>query len=166
MTVSDLASQVATLESGLAATESLAKQAGEKADEALAFASAAVAAAPAPGVPLVLRVVCKLCFGENLLAVGSHAGLGAWDVSAGAQLLWTEGDIWTAEAALPLEGRVELKFVVRRGSGSLVWQAGDNLVLETAPSQRTASYEGSYPPGQGRAGPLIVYEAHPPGDVV
>jgi hypothetical protein len=160
--MSELVEQVATLESGLAATEEKARAAGEKADEALAVASAASAAvaAPVPGVALTLRVTCKLCFGESLLAVGSHAGVGSWDVSAALPLVWSTGDVWSADAALPLEGRVELKFVVRRADGSLVWQAGANLVLETTAAARIAVWEGAYPPGQGRSGPLYVYEGH------
>ena len=134
------------------AVESVAAEAKEEVKEE-------VKAKPRPkgkGLPLELKVTCKLCFGESLMAVGSHAGLGAWDCAAAVPLTWSEGECWTGTATVPAEGFVELKFCIRRANGTLVWQAGDNIKVHLTPNERQLPFSGSYPPGLGRPGALNV----------
>jgi hypothetical protein len=116
-----------------------------------------------PGVstaPALLRLTCKLAFGDSLLVCGSHPAVGAWDAAGAAAMTWTEGDVWQAQAALPQEGRLEAKFLVRAADGALTWQAGANLVLEiskgapqrgeaTIPPQRRFAFAGSFGGGAG-----------------
>jgi hypothetical protein len=101
----------------------------------------------------------KLCFGESLFAVGSPPSLGSWNCAGAVPLTWAAGDVWSGSVLLPIEGQLELKFVVRRGDGSLVWQEGANLVLQTAKDERLLSFVGIYPPGSGSSGQLHIVRA-------
>jgi len=69
----------------------------------------------------------------------SHPSLGAWNAAGAAPLTWHDGDLWQAQLALPASGRVELKFVIRSASGALLWQTGENCVLELAPGAATSA---------------------------
>ena len=160
--VDALTKMVAHLEEELVLTRAMATSAvqrAEKAEAALASASGAAPAAHTTSSELAtLRVVCKLHFGEVLLAVGSHPAVGSWDVVGAAPMTWSDGDVWQAVVALPAEARVEMKFVVRRPDGGLVWQQGGNLEAVLAPGalSRALCFEGSYPSAFGGTGPFTV----------
>lgn len=163
LSVDALAKMVARLEEELVLTRAMATSAVHRAEKAeAALASATGSPSPAPPSPAselaTLRVVCKLHFGEVLLAVGSHPAVGSWDVAGAAPLTWSDGDVWQAVVALPAEARVEMKFVVRRPDGGLVWQQGANLEAVLAPGalSRALCFEGSYPSAFGGAGPFTV----------
>lgn len=183
-TVDALTKKVARLEEELQLTRAMATQAvqrAEKAEAALKAAAAAGGGAAAAAAAAssassstsssagsssagssqlaTLRVTCKLHFGEHMLAVGSHPALGAWDVAGAAPLTWSDGDAWQAVVALPAEGRMEMKFVVRKADGSLVWQQGANLEVVLAPAaggSRSLCFDGSYPSAFGGSGPFNV----------
>jgi hypothetical protein len=87
----------------------------------IAAAGAAATSFTVPAQPLA--------FGEHLRLVGSLPELGAWDPEAGLKLDWSDGDNWSAEAALP-PGAVEFKVVVIRGDGSAWWEETENRTLE------------------------------------
>ena len=42
---------------------------------------------------------CK--FGQHLRVVGGCDDLGNWDLKEALTMTWTDGDVWTAELALP-----------------------------------------------------------------
>jgi len=166
--VDALNKKIARLEEELALTRAMATQAvqrAEKAEAALAAAGSGASEAATPAATVsasselaTLRVTCKLHFGEVMLAVGSHPAVGSWDVAGAAAMAWSEGDVWQSVVSLPAEGRLEMKFVVRKADGSLLWQQGFNLEVMLAPgaSNRALCFEGSYPPAFGGNGPFTV----------
>ena len=86
---------------------------------------------------LVFNVVSHLTVGESLIVVGNVAELGGWNVDVGAKMTWTEGDVWTAEVAIPTDSAaVEFKMVrFNEGSGVTTWQEGDNYRAEMRSGQ-------------------------------
>jgi hypothetical protein len=160
--VEALTKMVARLEEELVLTRAMATAAVQRAEKAEAALGSAGGAPPATHTTsselATLRVVCKLHFGEVLLAVGSHPAVGSWDVAGAAPMTWSDGDVWQAVVALPAEARMEMKFVVRRPDGGLVWQQGGNLEAVLAPGalSRALCFEGSYPSAFGGAGPFTV----------
>ena len=86
---------------------------------------------------LVFNVVSHLTVGESLVVVGNVAELGGWNVDVGAKMTWTEGDVWTAEVAIPNDSAaVEFKMVrFNEGSGVTTWQEGDNYRAEMRSGQ-------------------------------
>jgi len=90
-------------------------------------------------VETVQLIACKfqmrkqITFGEELRLVGSHAKLGAWDMSKSLTLTWGEGDVWTTDdIELPVDGVFIYKYaVVPAGQPEQVkqWQQGNNQVL-------------------------------------
>lgn len=75
----------------------------------------------------------QITFGEELRLVGSHAGMGAWDLNKSLTLNWGEGDVWTTDdVELPVDGVFIYKYaVVPAGTPEQVleWQEGNNQVL-------------------------------------
>ena len=75
----------------------------------------------------------QITFGEELRLVGSHAGMGSWDLNKSLTLNWGEGDVWTTEdVELPVDGVFIYKYaVVPAGTPEQVleWQEGNNQVL-------------------------------------
>lgn len=53
-----------------------------------------LAAISSPALPSLSSVN----FGEQLVVVGSHEALGAWDLGRGLAMTWHEGDVWQASA--------------------------------------------------------------------
>jgi hypothetical protein len=84
--------------------------------------------------------------GEDLLVVGSHPAVGAWDVAGAASLVWSPGDLWSCSVSLPAEAQLECKFLIRRPDGALIWQAGENLALTVSPVGRTLAFVGGGSP--------------------
>ena len=162
----DAVKTIARLEEEVLVARQMCQAAVARAEKAeAALAAAGGKPAPASGgstSPLLMKVHLKVAFGDTVLCCGSHGALGAWDAAGAASLAWTEGDIWQAQVALPQEGRLEVKFLVRTAEGGLVWQAGNNLALEVqkgtpggdaVPPQRQLSFSGglSFVNGDRRA---------------
>jgi hypothetical protein len=55
----------------------------------------------AAGTPVKFNLQKKCEFGQKLVVVGSCVQLGAWDVTKGLALKWTDGDVWEVSAELP-----------------------------------------------------------------
>ncbi len=163
----DAAKTIARLEEELTLARQMTQAAvtrAEKAEAALAAAGGQQAPAAGGGggstSPAILKLHVKVAFGDTVLLCGSHASLGAWDVAGAATLSWTEGDVWQAQVALPQEGRLEMKFLVRTADGGLVWQAGSNLAVEVpkgapggdaVPAERSFNFAGTWAVGSSRA---------------
>ena len=164
----DAAKTIARLEEELVLSRQMTQAAvarAEKAEAALAAAGGQQAPAAGGGgggstSPAILKLYCKVAFGDTVLCCGSHGSLGAWDAAGAATLSWTEGDVWQAQVALPQEGRLELKFLVRTADGGLVWQAGNNMAIEVqkgapsgdaVPTERCLNFAGSWAVGSSRA---------------
>ena len=94
-------------------------------------------------VETVQLIKCKfqmrrqMAFGEELRLVGSHASMGAWDMTKSLTLTWGEGDVWTSDdVELPVDGVFIYKYaVVPAGQPEIVteWQQGNNQVLTLTP---------------------------------
>lgn len=54
----------------------------------------------------------QVCFGQQVLLVGSAEGMGGWQLESGLALTWSEGHCWSATVPLPLGADVEFKFVI------------------------------------------------------
>eukprot|EP00929_Paragymnodinium_shiwhaense_P050855 TRINITY_DN25613_c0_g1_i1.p1 TRINITY_DN25613_c0_g1~~TRINITY_DN25613_c0_g1_i1.p1 ORF type:complete len:574 (-),score=91.63 TRINITY_DN25613_c0_g1_i1:474-2195(-) len=81
---------------------------------------------------------------EEMVMVGSHTGLGWWDPSKGARLVWT-GANWATSAGKPVilegsdtgiadGGQLNYKFVRLGGHQGPRWENGRNRVLDCPPS--------------------------------
>ncbi|GFR50578.1 hypothetical protein Agub_g12852 [Astrephomene gubernaculifera] len=78
-------------------------------------------------VPVAISVKYKVEFGESLRLVGNQSFLGNWDPRKGADMSWTEGNIWKADARVPVGTEVNFKVVrVKPDGGEAVWEDGDN----------------------------------------
>jgi hypothetical protein len=164
----DAAKTIARLEEELVLSRQMTQAAvtrAEKAEAALAAAGGQQAPAAGGGgggstSPAILKLYCKVAFGDTVLCCGSHGSLGAWNAAGAATLSWTEGDVWQAQVALPQEGRLEMKFLVRTADGGLVWQAGNNMAVEVhkgapggdaVPTERCLNFAGTWAAGSSRA---------------
>lgn len=72
----------------------------------------------------------KVRYGEKVVLVGGHPSLGNWKVRKGAEMRWSEGDVWSAEVRLSPGDSVEFKCVkVGDDGGNESWEDGQNHVL-------------------------------------
>ncbi|KAF8064654.1 DED1 [Scenedesmus sp. PABB004] len=74
-------------------------------------------------------VRCVTRPGENVLLVGSHPGLGGWDIDHALPLTWTDGHVWRGEVSCTSSDYysyhlIAFKAVLQRRDGRLEWQAG------------------------------------------
>ncbi|GLC50621.1 2,3-dihydroxyphenylpropionate/2, 3-dihydroxicinnamic acid 1,2-dioxygenase [Pleodorina starrii] len=78
-------------------------------------------------VPVTISMKCKVEYGESLRLVGNLPFLGAWDPSKGAQMAWSDGNVWKADAVVPVGAEVDFKVVrAKKDGGEVVWEDGDN----------------------------------------
>lgn len=79
---------------------------------------------------VAVRIKCQRhCeFGEALKVVGANPEVGEWQVEAAPTLEWSEGDVWTVDLKIPAESELTFKFVVDKGNGNVVWEAGGDRV--------------------------------------
>lgn len=87
---------------------------------------------------VTFEVVRHVEYGQTVTLVGNVDSLGNWDPEASVPMLWSEGDVWTAQLALPL-GSLEFKYLVKDADGSLLeWYGGENLVTDIISSDGMA----------------------------
>lgn len=48
-------------------------------------------------IKVLFNLPYRCDFGQNLAIVGSEHQLGAWDVTKGVALRWSDGDVWQGE---------------------------------------------------------------------
>jgi hypothetical protein len=87
-------------------------------------------------------VTKRVRFGQSLRVVGSVPQLGDWDPSRAPELVWSEGDVWTGEVALPPGAEAAYKFVVVGGEADAEWEEGDDRRVTggDAPAVVTADF--------------------------
>lgn len=51
----------------------------------------------------------QLNYGEFHKIVGGHPSLGDWNVDAGPQMGWSEGDTWSTDVQIPAGQQIEFK---------------------------------------------------------
>jgi len=62
-----------------------------------------------PALPADVRVQVRFSipyrcqFGQHVRIVGSAQSLGAWNLENAMPMVWSEGDIWTAEVQFPVK---------------------------------------------------------------
>lgn len=78
-------------------------------------------------VLLKVRLDHQVEFGESVVIIGSCKELGSWKNQT--LLNWSE-DGWICDLELKGDELVEFKFVTVRKDGSLLWESGDNRVLQ------------------------------------
>ena len=82
------------------------------------------------------KVPCKVRFtvpydtklGEDVLIIGSHEKLGAWNQNNARAMTWSDGNLWFADLELPAGGIFFYKYVVKTDHG-YKWQEGANNLL-------------------------------------
>ncbi|GIL64105.1 hypothetical protein Vafri_18076 [Volvox africanus] len=79
-------------------------------------------------VPVTISMMCKVEYGESLRIVGNQPFLGSWDPSKGAEMSWSDGNVWKAATLVPVGVEVDFKVVraKRDGGGAFIWEEGDN----------------------------------------
>ncbi|XP_038877930.1 phosphoglucan, water dikinase, chloroplastic [Benincasa hispida] len=78
-------------------------------------------------VLLKVRLAHQVEFGESVVILGSTEELGSWKNYT--LLNWSK-DGWVCDLKLRGNERVEFKFVILGKDGSVVWESGDNRVLQ------------------------------------
>lgn len=84
----------------------------------------------------------EVCFGQQVLLVGSAEGMGGWQLEGGLPLTWSEGHCWSATVPLPLGADVEFKFVITDPRHAPLWESGVNRSLMV--SAGAASLAGAW----------------------
>ncbi|PNH06514.1 Phosphoglucan, water dikinase, chloroplastic [Tetrabaena socialis] len=78
-------------------------------------------------VPVTISMKCKVEFGESMRLVGNQSFLGSWDPKKGAEMKWSEGNVWQAETKVAVGSEMDFKVVkFKQDSGEAVWEDGDN----------------------------------------
>ncbi|KAI3430697.1 hypothetical protein D9Q98_005286 [Chlorella vulgaris] len=84
----------------------------------------------------------EVCFGQQVVLVGSAEGMGGWQLESGLALTWSEGHCWSATVPLPLGADVEFKFVITDPRHAPLWESGVNRSLMV--SAGAASLAGAW----------------------
>jgi len=121
----------------LGSTQPLLRQAAQRSSsrtQAAATAVRWVAGLRQDAIKVLFNLPYRCDFGQNLAIVGSEHQLGAWDVTKGVALRWSDGDVWQGEIEMDSRAahtRMEYKYVVRDSDGTAVsWMPGENVCLE------------------------------------
>lgn len=62
------------------------------------------AALPLPILPLTAPACCDAVeWGQEVALVGTADTLGNWDVQKSIPMCWNDGDVWTAQAEVPVK---------------------------------------------------------------
>lgn len=77
-------------------------------------------------VPVTINMKCKVDFGETLRLVGNQSFMGSWDPKKGMEMTWTDGNVWKAEARVPVGAEVDFKVVRVKDQDDVKWEDGDN----------------------------------------
>lgn len=51
---------------------------------------------------VVFKMQHHVNYGDSMHLTGSHEAIGSWDPKAALAMSWTEGDVWVAEAKVPV----------------------------------------------------------------
>ncbi|APU15654.1 MULTISPECIES: carbohydrate-binding module family 20 domain-containing protein [Actinoalloteichus] len=82
---------------------------------------------PDPGrTGAAFSVTATTSWGENILVVGDHAGLGAWNPAAAVPLSSASYPTWTGDVSLPAGTVVQYKYLRKGANGSVTWESGAN----------------------------------------
>jgi hypothetical protein len=65
-------------------------------------------------------------WGDQVIVVGDHPALGAWDPARGVRLDARTWPTWTGAASVPLGTHLAWKVVTRRADGTVAWEPGEN----------------------------------------
>lgn len=72
----------------------------------------------------------EVSYGDSIKVVGNHSSLGEWNADGGANLTWSEGNIWRGQIDVASNARLEFKIVKSTGYGEQHWEQCDNRTLE------------------------------------
>lgn len=77
------------------------------------------------------RLQRRVDYGKQHKIVGDHPSLGKWDVSKGLNMLWGEGNIWTAEVSFPRGTAIYFKCVqTGHHDDAVEWENGKNRFVD------------------------------------
>jgi len=82
-------------------------------------------------------------FGSDLLVVGDAYGLCQWEATDAPILIWTPGDVWSCQVAIPEGTQVAFKFVMRSCRNELQWESFRNnrqVIVPSGPVVITANW--------------------------
>ncbi|GAA0153318.1 amylase [Lithospermum erythrorhizon] len=86
-------------------------------------------------VKFELRRECL--FGQHFFLVGDDPTFGSWDPSEAIPLNWSDGHIWYVELDICVGKSIKYKFILNQGDGTILWQPGEDRVLETFQTGKT-----------------------------
>ncbi|KAI3943649.1 hypothetical protein MKW92_041833 [Papaver armeniacum] len=93
-------------------------------------------------VKVRFQLIQECSYGQEFLVVGDDPILGAWDPSSAIPLKWSEGNIWNAELDVPIDKRIEFKFVLKDpNTGEVIWHPRPNRVFQTWETKMIVVYE-------------------------
>ncbi|MCL2719475.1 MAG: alpha-amylase family glycosyl hydrolase [Lachnospiraceae bacterium] len=87
-------------------------------------------------------------FGQNIYLVGNVAELGSWDPNKAVGPMFNNTPsigsypTWFVDASVPVNTRIEYKFIKKDGAGNVVWEGGNNRVFNTG--QTTGEVTGNW----------------------
>ncbi len=86
-------------------------------------------------VRLVFRVHCRTSWGQQVLVVGTHPLLGAWNAAQAFKLQYGPGDEWRGEIDFPADPRIhfDYKYLIVHDNGETVWESCGNRNFECGP---------------------------------
>ncbi|KAF7119597.1 hypothetical protein RHSIM_Rhsim13G0070300 [Rhododendron simsii] len=84
---------------------------------------------PSKTVHVKFQLQQECLFGEQFLLVGDDPMLGSWNPSNAIPLNWSDGHLWTVELDLPVGRSIQFKYVLKRGTGEILWQPGPDRIF-------------------------------------
>ncbi|OAY57746.1 cyclomaltodextrin glucanotransferase isoform X2 [Manihot esculenta] len=76
-------------------------------------------------------------FGDEFLLVGDDPILGLWNPTDAVPMNWSEGHIWSVELDVPIESTIQFKFILKQGTGDMIWQPGSDRIFKSWESKGT-----------------------------
>jgi hypothetical protein len=87
-----------------------------------------------PQTAVTFKVDATTIWGENLYLAGNSPLLSNWVPGSAVKLSPADYPTWSVTLSLPASTTFEYKFVKRDGSGTIVWEGGDNRTFTTPAS--------------------------------
>lgn len=83
---------------------------------------------------LSFKIDYQTVWGQEILIAGSRPEFGVWDPSHALVMKNVAPGDWEYEGVFPIDGRLEYKYLLKEGDGTIIWESGKNRVLEIGDS--------------------------------
>lgn len=92
---------------------------------------------PSKSVHVKFQLRKECMFGEQFLIVGGDPAFGSWDPTSAIPLNWSDGHVWTVQLDIPVGKSINFKFILKRRTGDVLWQAGPDRIFQTWETENT-----------------------------